>query len=514
MKNERRFSTLEKPLIAASLLLGNILYKREVKKFPDRFFTVKQLCEAAGLELDKLMPSVQDLFDRKVSQVCRAGSRFTKDCICALFYNDGKEMANWAMANGALLCVTKYPIDDYPCIVVDEPATVYAHMCKMFRERTTADVTAIVGSIGKTTAKKMIYEVYKRERRTYCDAGNDNQVEGVGYICQHVPKKCRLWVQEVSEDQAGGVRRMSEILKPKIAVITAIDKSHIAEFGSEQGILDEIHSITSHMPDDGVCIVDIDSVNTASLIDDRQVITVSLSNTEADFYAKDIYVDADGLNFTVLERKTNKSFNLQLKNVYAEHNVYSALFAFAAGVCSGVEYDNIIAGISAYKATGVRQNVYKTKGITVYADCYNAVAKSVKTAVSASEKIDVSGRRIAVLGDIAETGDYAEETHNELVNIVNDSNFDVLYAYGNQLCKAVKRSVLRDTLTVVTCSTHGELIKLLRKDSKKGDLVLFKASHSSGLEYVLKKTFPFSYYSKAFEYYLPQIVWRIKMIFY
>ena len=71
-------------------------------------------------------------------------------------------------------------------------------MCRMYRPKTIV-ATCIVGSIGKTTTKKMVQAVYQSQEATLCDAGNDNQLDCVGYICQHIPGKTKLWIRKDAE---------------------------------------------------------------------------------------------------------------------------------------------------------------------------------------------------------------------------------------------------------------------------------------------------------------------------
>ncbi len=511
-ESKKTFERVEKLFMMGILPLGNILCERKQHKFPKRFYTVEQMLAEAGLNVNEQIPQIQKKANEIVSGVCRVGSRFTKNCICIQLYEDAVDLMPIAMKNGALFCITKRPVQGVPCIVVDDPSRVYADMCALYR-RNNVSVTAVVGSIGKTTAKKMLKSVYERQEKTFCDAGNDNQLDGVGYICQHVPLKTKLWIQEVSEDTKGCVEHISKIIRPDIAIITAVDKSHIEEFGDEQGILDEVASIVSHMSHDGICITSIDEENTANLITERKVVTVSMHNPQADFYAKDIEIKESGLEFCVVERETGKSYKVCLRDVFAVHNVYSALYAFAAGVYSGISKENILQGIADYEATGVRQNIWRARGRVVYADCYNAVAKSVRSAVDAASLIPIQGKRVAVLGDIAETGKYTVSTHAEIVEIANQSNFDVLIAYGKNICKAAGSFTPKKGLRVIKCVDRRTLNRSVRENVKKGDLVLFKASHSGGLEKTIAATFPWSYWKKMWQYYWPQVIWRFVVLF-
>ncbi len=492
--------------------LGNGAYKRKLRKKPELFFTLRQICENVGLNLETLDDVIKINLDKTVSYICRYGDRFTKDCICVQLYDDSDEIMKKAILEGALVCVTDHKIEGLPCIIVDNPYATYADMCSVIRDTAQIKSTVIVGSIGKTTTKKMVASVYEQAFNTHCDSGNDNILDSIGSICQHIPKKSEQLVAEISEDTPGLIEQMSKIVKPEIAIITTIDKSHIEFYGSEENIFNEFRSVTKHMREDGICIMSMDEENAENLIKNKKVIFVSVKSENADFFATNICVDTEGLNFDVVEKATQNSYTVKLYNSYAIHNVTAALIAFAAGVVNGMDHNKIIDGLASYRATGIRQNIYNAGSKIVYADCYNAVAKSVRSAVNAACEIPIKGKRIAVLGDIAEAGDFTESTHLEIADIINNSNFDVLITCGTELRKAIKNTKMRDNLNILLFDTQKEMNKALKKQVKKGDLVLFKASHRANLEASIASAFPFSYFYQSIKYYFPRIKWHFKVI--
>lgn len=214
------------------------------------------------------------------------------------------------MADGALVCVTDHKIDGVPCIIVENTHKAYADMCSIYRENYDINTTVIADSIGKTTAKKMVAAVYSQKFKTLCDTGNDNILDSVGYICQHIPKNHEQFVAELSEDTPGLIAEMSKIVKPNIAIITTIDKSHILSYGSEKNIFNEFRSVTKYMPDDGVCITSLDHPNSKTLITDKKVVFVSANNSEADFTATNIVVDNKGMLFNVIQKSISSTFPL------------------------------------------------------------------------------------------------------------------------------------------------------------------------------------------------------------
>jgi UDP-N-acetylmuramoyl-tripeptide--D-alanyl-D-alanine ligase len=492
--------------------IGNKAYRKKLNKKPSMFSTLKELCEKVGIETENLDEQVKAKLNTTVSYVCRYGDRFTENCICVQLNDDTDDIMKKAMSEGALVCLTDHKIDGVPCIVVENTAVIYADMCSIYRDKATIKTTVVVGSIGKTTAKKMVEVVYSKGFDTLCDSGNDNILDSIGSISQHIPDKAEQYIAEISEDTPGLIEQMSKIVKPDVAIITTIDKSHIEFYGSEENIFNEFRSVTKYMREDGVCIICIDDSNAKNLIKDKKVVFVSAKGNDADFMATDIKVTNAGLQFNVYEKATGKSYPVKLINSFALHNVTSALYAFAAGVVAGVTYDKIVEGLASYRATGIRQNIYKSGSNVVYADCYNAVAKSVRSAVNASCDIPIKGKRIAVLGDVAEAGDYTESTHLEIVDIVNNSTFDVLLTYGTELQKAISNSKMRENLTVLTFDNQKDMNKAIKQQIKKGDLVLFKASHSGKLKDSIAATFPLAYLYQSIKYYTPRIKWHFKVI--
>lgn len=514
MESKEQLASSELKLLKITKPIGNHFAIRKARKNPKWDVTVRELCVIAGLDTQSFSETVKTRLERKVRQVCRAGSRMLDNCICVQLYEDGDNLMRWAMANGAIVVVTSKQIDDLPCIVVDNPVAVYAAMCGYYRKLTNVEITAVVGSIGKTTTKRMVSSVYSAQFNTFSDPENENQIDCVGYICQHIPGKTVKQVQEISEDTPGCVHYMSEMLTPKIAVVTAIDKSHIESFGNEENIYKEICSITDAMPKDGVVVTNLDEFDHTRWVANHRAVTVSLNNENADYYAKQIGLESKGLSFVIVSRKDKREYPVILNNVFAKHNIISALQAFAAGIEAGVSPENAIKGLLNYRASGIRQNVYDTiSGQKLYVDCYNAVARSVQSAIETANKIPVKSKKIAVIGDVEEAGPTSKEIHKEIIRIVDQSRFDVLFTFGPKIQEALQSVRVKDSLLVKSFLDKPALYKAIKGFKAKDNLFLFKASRKSALETCVKKVWPISFRLKMLEYYWPIIAWRMKVIF-
>lgn len=435
--------------------------------------------------------------NRIISEICTLDSvytsfHFSKDCACLV---SDEATAKKAMDRGALVLITPKDYAKYPCLISNDPLGVFSDLCLYFRNlKKNMPITAITGSIGKTTIKNMVGEVYKMKYKTSYTQSNINTRMAVGFAVQHIPDWAEIMIQEIHEGSPNITQYVSRMLHPSTFIITPIDLSHFQYFGSKEKIEEEICSVTKYMADGSIVIVNIDDFSRFDLLEGRKIITTSTQTQKADYWAKGTIVENDGLVFSIVDNKTQKEYEIRLSNIYAPHNASCALYAFAAGMCANIPPQDIVKGLMNYRTSGERQNIFRTNnGILVYADCYNAVGKSMKSAINAASNIPTSGKRIAVLGDMAEVGSESEQMHKEITEMVNNSSFDYLFTIGSEFEKAINKVSLRKTMTVKTTQSHAELNKMILNTAKQGDLVLFKASHSSNLSDCIKTIWPKEY---------------------
>ncbi len=403
-----------------------------------------------------------------------------------------RQNAEDAVRKGAVLLITHDNFEEFPCMVTDNPLAVFAKMGRYYRDlHENVKVVAVSGSIGKTTTKNMIGEIYKTTYQTYYNPSNANTRRSVIQAVQNIPSGTERMIQEIHEGNPGKTQYISEMIRPDMFVITSIDKSHFMKFENEDKIVEEVCSIAKHMPKNGTVIVNIDEFNRFDLLNGQKVVTISEKNKDADFLVQDICTSKIGLSFSIILKENGARYQITLNNIYAEHNAICALYAFAVAACDGILPENIVKGLGKYRTEGIRQNVVHTKdNIIVYADCYNAIEKSIKSAINGADSIPAEGKRIAVLGDIKETGSLASEMHANVIQFVINSKFDYLITIGDQMCNAVDSIKNNGKLDIQKCKSLDEVTTLLKEIMKSGDLVLFKASRTMELEKVIKALWP------------------------
>lgn len=403
-----------------------------------------------------------------------------------------RQNAEDAVRKGAILLITQDNFEEYPCMVTDNTLAVFAKMGRYYRDlHDKVKVIAVSGSIGKTTTKNMIGEIYKTTYRTYYNQSNANTRRSVGQAVQTIPDGTERMIQEIHEGTPGKTQYVSEMLRPDMFVITSIDKSHFMNFENEDKIVEEVCSIAKHMPKGGIVVVNIDEFNRFDLLKGQKIITISEKKTDADFFVQDICTTNNGLTFSIIVRQNSAKYQITLHNIFATHNALCALYAFAIAACDGISPENIVKGLEKYRTEGIRQNVVHTKdNIIVYADCYNAVEKSIKAAIDAAERIPVDGKRIAVLGDIKESGSLVSEMHANVIQYVVQSKFDCLITIGEEMCSAADSIKSNGKLDIYKSKSLDDVTARLKETMNSGDLVLFKASHSMELEKVIMALWP------------------------
>ena len=440
---------------------------------------------------------------------------YGRDCVYIhLFTEKDREwLAYRAVNHGAIAIVSSYQIGDLPCIVVDDVWRVLKEVSLLYLEGYSGSKVAIAGSIGKTTTKEMVECVLSRKFKTFCTPNNGNVLKYLAFEIQHMPSKIEQFVQEVDESYPNNAADCSYVLQPEIAIITTIDLSHVSALGGEDKVKKAILDVTEYMPNNGTVIISADDPRSMESRFNQNVISVGIVNQTADCTASNIVSDDKSVDFIINYLGENTSIHLNCPGV---HNVYNAMFAFVAGKLSGMTNDRIRKGLKCYRPMSIRQNTYRAFGKTLYVDCFNASAKSVGAALAVLKRMRPrrNGRRIAVLGDIAEIEGFEEQTYRSIADQILESDIDLLVTYGKD-----SKSIW-DNLRCDVCKTingcHFEekekLEKYIKANLRSGDVILFKASHSMQMDSIVEKLFPITCACAALPYRIKTLRWLRKTV--
>ena len=276
----------------------------------------------------------------------------------------------------------------------------------------------------------------------------------------------------------GEIRKLTNIAKPTVAVITNIGTAHIGNLGSRENILKAKLEILEGLKGNTVIINnDNDLLHKWALEnkDKYNIITYGITN-ESDYMAKNIKSYEDKSEFTVSSKTDINNKNI-LVPVGGEHFILNSLCGVAVGEYLKVPTEKIIDGIAKLELTKKRMEILKSKsGATVINDTYNANYDSMKAAIAYLKAIK-NKRKIAILGDMLELGDYSKELH-EKVGVEVDSKIDILITIGKEAKYIAEKSKAKQ---IIECDNIEEAIEKIKKIETKDDAILLKASNGMKL---------------------------------
>ncbi len=398
--------------------------------------------------------------------------------------NDGHDYIGNAFENGADVVITHRNIpkrDDKTIIKVQDTRIALGDIARFYKEKYNLPTVSITGSVGKTTTKDMISSVLTMKYNTLKTQGNFNNDIGLPLTIFRLVGKHEAAVLEMGMSHFGEIHYLASIAKPDIAVITNIGMSHIENLGSQENIYRSKMQICDFLKEDGVLIANGDDKFLAKKQDNIPTLLYGIENKNSDIVAENIEnLGLDGSKFTV--KIDGQEYSVWVK-VPGIHNIYNALAAILVGRKMGVEMKDIIDGIREFQLTNMRMEIKHFGEITVIDDTYNSAPDSIKAALKVLQDTK-SSRKIAVLGDVLEMGDFAEK---ELYAIgTNMSDIDALVTVGQNAKFIAKGATLAGVATVKSFDNNEDAIKFLKEFVKNGDHLLIKASRGMHFEKIVE----------------------------
>jgi UDP-N-acetylmuramoyl-tripeptide--D-alanyl-D-alanine ligase len=374
-----------------------------------------------------------------------------------------------ALKNGAKgVIVNKGAIDKYEFVdntfilEVDDTLKALGEIASLKRSKYNIPIVAITGSVGKTSTKDIVASVLSQKYKVLKTEGNLNNDIGMPLMILKL-KDEEVLVLEMGMNHAGEISYLSRIAKPTLAIITNVGSAHIGNLGSRENILKAKLEITEGLSGKLIINNDNDMLHDYYLSNKDNIITVGINN-DSDILAKDISYEGN----------TSYKYNDTLINlkVGGEAFIYNSMLAIAAGKELGLSMEEIKKGIENFELTKNRLQTYNINGYKIIDETYNANFDSMREAITNLGK--ESGRKIAVLGDMLELGDYSKEIHSNIGKVVNSNNIDLLVTVGDD------SKYINDNVTIenVHFSTNEEAINYLKEILTSGDVVLLKASNS------------------------------------
>lgn len=370
-------------------------------------------------------------FKNKRINKIRIDSRLIEKDDVFITINDGYKYIDAAIKNGAALIITNIDYNtDIPIIKIDNPILVLGKIAKYIRNHYTGTVIAITGSNGKTTTKDLLSYLLSNKYKVLKSIGSQNNHIGIPNTLLELDNTYDFAVLELGTNHPGEIDYLTNIVNPNIAIITNIGSSHIGNFGSLDNIFKEKISI-------------------------KKDNTILFVNGE-DNYLKNLDC--------IKVYKNDYDYKCNIDYLYMN---YYLVFKVCEYLKMNIDYIYTMA--KKFKMSESRMNKYVINGITLIDDAYNASYESVVSGINSL----IGNRKIIILGDMLELGEYTEYYHemiNKLIGRIKNKYIITIGKYAN----------------IIKSNNHfnniNDLLKYLELfNYKKGDIIYIKGAHKIGL---------------------------------
>lgn len=402
---------------------------------------------------------------------------------------DGHLFVEAATSNGAALVVAERELETTaPLVVVDDgvvalsrlAAAVVEHVRRLGRLK----VVGVTGSNGKTSTKNMLRAVLGDVAPTVAPQGSFNNHVGAPISMLRIDETTEYLVVEMGASGPGEIARLVDIARPDTGVVLKVGLAHAGGFGGIEGTRAAKAEMVTDLPATGTAVLNADDDRVAGMasVTAARVVTFG-QGASADYRASDIDVSSSGTSFTFEHGDASRRVSLR---ILGEHHVMNALAALSVVGEWGVDLDRavtVLEGVT--RAERWRMEVLDAPGgVTVVNDAYNASPDSVAAALKTLAQITGPDHRsVAVLGEMAELGEYARDEHDRVGRLVVRLNVGQLVVVGHEARHIHMAAGLEGSWDgeSVLVDTIDEAYDFLQGTLRAGDVVLVKSSKSAGL---------------------------------
>lgn len=403
---------------------------------------------------------------------------------------DGNTFAPTALKEGALgIVVSKDPQIENPPegtfgVLVSDTLQAFGDFASWYRTTLNPRVVALGGSCGKTTTKDMCSTLLQGTFQVLATQGNFNNLIGVPKTLLRLTPENTLAVVELGMNQTGELRRLMEIVKPEVAILTNIVEAHIGQFGSLAKLIAAKAEMIEGLGENGLLVANADCPHSMRAVEQvgrpLQIMTFGL-NTPADVMCEEI-VRLDPLGYRVHVTARGEQVWIDLR-LFGRFQVYNALAAVAVGLAMGVDLETAAARLTDFRPASLRTEIEDFNGVRLVKDCYNAAPSATVEALNSLRDLTrpEGGRMMVLLGDMLELGNYEELYHRVVGEKVIDLPLDLIVTVGER-ARTIHEVVSEAGLPCRHCETPREAGQYLGDTMRANDTLFVKGSRLMKLE--------------------------------
>ncbi len=380
---------------------------------------------------------------------------------------DGNKYAQQAIKDGcdyAVIDNPHYKLDDR-YFLVDDVLTTLQQLAIHHREQLSIPFIGITGSNGKTTTKELIREVLSQKFKVLATTGNLNNHIGVPLTILSITPDVEMAIIEMGANHQKEIEFLSSISLPDYGFITNFGKAHLEGFGGVEGVIKGKSELYDNLR----------SRNKTAFInyDDEKQIEKSQGIETITFGT------TAQAEYTIELKSSTPTLSIQWNNTTAQsnlignYNFYNIAAAIAMGIYFGVEDEKIKEALENYTPTNNRSQLLKTENNELILDAYNANPTSMHQAIVNFSK-NTSGKKMAILGDMFEMGDYAEQEHQTIAKLAEEMIDGDVLLVGENFAKTTSKCIKFDST--------DEVYNYLKNLNPQGFSILVKGSRGMKLE--------------------------------
>ncbi len=422
--------------------------------------------------------------------------------------HDGHDFVAQAIASGAVAVIAERPADPAccqlldlrrpsaelrqlepgrpVCLVVPDSLAALQQAAAYWRRQHELSVIGITGSVGKTISKETIAAVVQRRYRTLKSEGNYNNEIGLPLTLLHLTDEHEQAVLEMGMYDLGEIAQLARIALPRIGVVTNVGPTHLERLGTIERIAQAKAELPQALPpagEGGIAILNTDDerVRAMTTLTRARVFTYGL-NTDADLWAGEIESHGlEGIRFSLHHGDQTVYAQVPL---LGRHSVHTALCAAAVALALGLSWEEIITGLHDQPNQLRLAAVAGPCDSTILDDTYNASPASSIAALNLLAEL--SGRKVAVLGDMYELGAYTEEGHR-LVGRRTREVVELLVTVGplGRIIGEEAREAGMAATAIHQVEANAEAVALVRRLVQPGDVILIKGSRGLKMEQIV-----------------------------
>jgi UDP-N-acetylmuramoyl-tripeptide--D-alanyl-D-alanine ligase len=375
--------------------------------------------------------------------------------------------------------------DDSRLLLVADTTVALQELGAAARDRASARVMAVTGSVGKTGTKDALYKVLNSQTRAHCSERSYNNQWGVPLSLARMPRDTTFGIFELGMNHPGEILDLTRMVRPHVAIITTVQAAHLEYFGSVEDIARAKAEIFEGIENGGTAVLNRDNEHFELLRSAARdagvgdVISFGV-HEQADARVVDVALHADCS--CISAEICGQSITYKV-GIPGRHWVINSLGVLATVKAVGADLGLaglMLADLVAPEGRGNRTTVNTATGsFSLIDESYNANPTSMMAALETLglSKIGASGRRIAILGDMLELGDDAAQFHADLAPLLIDAGIDVVFTAGSNMAWLDK--ALPPSMRGGHATDAEQLLDLVVRSIHPGDAVMVKGSFGS-----------------------------------